>query len=172
MSAAEREFRVGDHSYRAGLISTFDQLHVATEWRETLMSLSFMKRDRPPEMTDRTYSDSVAVVVAGGLQRVDPASRERITLLLMSAVKRKGDGATGWFPLVVGGQQAFQDVRLPQLIPILYNVIDHNGLLDFFSVGPSDSRDGPEASSGPDSPTEKTGSSHPSSRGAVGSRAS
>ena len=127
---------MGDHSYRAGLISTFDQLHVATEWRETLMSLSFMKRDRPPEMTDRTYSDSVAVVVAGGLQRVDPASRERITLLLMSAVRRKGDGATGWFPLVVGGQQAFQDVRLPQLIPILYNVIDHNGLLDFFSVGP------------------------------------
>jgi hypothetical protein len=159
----ERQFEVDGRTYRAGRISTFDQMHVASEWREVLMGLSLVKKNRPPDLSDELYRDGINVVFTGGLARVDPASRENIAKLLLSRVKVQGRGGAegiGWFSvLAADGSFAYDDIRLSQEVMILCNVVDHNGLLDFFPVGPSTSS-GPkiEEETGPRSQTARTGS--------------
>lgn len=159
----EREFKVDDQTYRASRISVFDQLNVASQWREALMGLAMAKKNRPPEMGDAAFRETVAIVLTGALARVETSRREEVTQLLVSAVKRKGKGGktgVGWFSVAApGGAAAFDDVQLPQLVSILYEVLDHNGLLDFFSVGPSASEEKPteEETDGRDSPEGRTG---------------
>jgi len=148
----EREFSVDGQTYRAGRISTFDQLNVASQWREALMGLAMAKKNRPAGMADEAYRETVAIVLTGALARVETRQREEVTQLLASVVRRKGQGGktgAGWFQVVApGGAMAFDDLRFPQLVSILYEVLDHNGLLDFFSVGPSASEEGPETETG------------------------
>ena len=66
MSAmAELEFKVDGHTYRAGKLSTFDQLHVASQWRDALLGLALAKKNRPKEVTDAGFRDMMGVVFTG-----------------------------------------------------------------------------------------------------------
>ena len=160
VAVTELEFKVDGHTYRAGRISTFDQMHVAAQWRETLMALAFAKKNRTEKVTDEIYRETVTVIMAGGLGHITAQSREEITRLALSVVTRQQKGTgVGWAQITTSdGTIVFDDIRLPQLISILYNVFDHNGLVDFFSVGLS-SLGGPkeEEKSGPPSPRVKIG---------------
>jgi hypothetical protein len=138
---ADQETKIDGHTYSVGRISTFDQLHVASLWREALMGLALAKKNRPPTMTDEAFAETKLIVLTGSLGRVDWRAREDVARLLMSVVKRKGAGGktgTGWFSVMTPeGVPAYADIQLPQLVQIQYAVLDKNGLLDFFSVGPS-----------------------------------
>jgi hypothetical protein len=142
----ERVFKLGAHEYRAGRLDAFQQLHVASEWRDVALGLAFAKKNRLPEVTDEQFRQAVLVVVTGGLGRVTAQSRDEVTHLLLSVVTRQQKGATGvgWARVTnAAGGMMFSDVELSQLVPILYEVLDHNGIVDFFSGGLSDS--GPTA---------------------------
>ena len=145
--SAELEFPLDGHVYRAGRLSTFDQLHVASQWRDALLGLALAKKNRPPEVTDAGFREAMGIVLTGALGRLSDDSRERVSRMLLSVVTRKQSGAQGigWAPLVNGdGGLMFQDVQLLQLPPIFYSVLDHNGILDFFSGVPSTSGEAQE----------------------------
>lgn len=145
--APERVFETGGHAYRAGRLSTFQQFSVASQWREALVGLSMLKRERPPELDDAGFQEAVRLIFTGGTATMPDARREGVTNLLLSVVSRqqKGHGG-GWAKMLTpDGRLMFDDLDLPSLIHVLYEVLDHNRILDFFSAGPSPSsgpRDG------------------------------
>lgn len=148
MSAQEHEFPLDGHVYRAGRISTMDQLKVASQWRDVMLGLALAKKDRPPSVKDDEFRGAVNVVVAGGLGRYTDQCREEVTRILLSVVMRQQKGAegVGWAPISApDGSMMFQDIGLKQWIPMFYAVADHNGILDFFSDGLSKSAGGPKA---------------------------
>lgn len=158
--SAEFEFPVDGHAYRAGRLSAFDQLHVASLWRDVLLGLALAKKERPRGMSDASFREAMGIVVTGGLGRLTNQTREEVSRLLFSVVTRRAKGVgVGWPPVAApDGTLMHQDIQLPQMIPIFYAVLDHNGLLDFFSGGPS-RQDGPRETEidGPTSLTERAG---------------
>ncbi len=154
--SAELEFKVDGHTYRARRISAFDQMHVASEWRDVLMGLSLAKKNRDAKVTDEQFREATNIIVTGGLGRVAAQSREGITRLALGVVKRQERG--GWADVATAdGTVMFDDIRLPQIVSILYAVLDHNGLVDFFFAGPSASPGPKTGGSGRPSPEERTG---------------
>lgn len=149
MSRLEHEFTLDGHTYRAGRISTMDQLKVASQWRDVMLGLALAKKDRPPAVTDEEFRGAMNVVVSGGLGRYADQCREEVTRILLSVVSRqqKGpDNGIGWAPISApDGSMMFEDIGLRQWIPMFYKVADHNGILDFFSDGLSKSAGGPKA---------------------------
>jgi len=142
----EREFVVDGHRYRAGRLDAFQQLDVASQWRDALLGLAFAKKNRQSEISDESYRDAVFVITTGALGHVTKQSRDEITRLGLSVVQRQQkEAGRGWSPVLApGGGMMFQDMELPQIVQILYEVFDHNRIVDFFSGGPSDSQ-GPKA---------------------------
>lgn len=151
----ELEFTVGGHTYRATRISVFEQMNLAAEFRDVIVGLAMLKRDRPKEMNDASYTQAVEFIMTarGG---ISPAVREGVMHRCFAAVTRKS--GVGWQGIQTpDGTLVFDDIRLPESVAIMYAVFDHNKLLDFFSVGPLAS-DGPEKEeAGPHSRMAKTG---------------
>ncbi len=147
---------VGGEKYRVGRLSTFDQFNLASDFRDPLSGLAFLRRDRPKDVTDAQYAKAVEFLITGGAAFSAPAQRQRIINLCLSAVKRKS--GVGWTPVInaEGGVQ-FKDVDLAGMIALMYRVFEHNGLLDFFSEGPFGSGGPTAEETGRDSLAEKTG---------------
>ena len=143
--STEIEFKVGDHTYRAGRLSTFDQMNLAADFRDCLSGLAYLKKGRPAKVTDEQYAKTVEFIVTGGMSGLAAERRQRVINLCLSKVKRRAAGkGIGWSDVVSAeGDLMFQDVGLGPLIAIMYRVFEHNGLLDFFLEGPSAS-DGPK----------------------------
>ena len=161
MPSTEFEFDLDGHKYRAGRLSVFDQLHVASQWRDTLLGLALAKKERPADITDAGFREAMGIVLTGGLGRVTPQSREDISKMLLSVVTRQHKGAegVGWAPVAASdGGMMFQDIQLLQLPLMFYTVLDHNGILDFFSGAPSTQGGARETkATGPRSLTERAG---------------
>lgn len=153
---AEVQVEIGGQSYRVGRLSTFDQFNLASDFRDALSGLAFLRRDRPKDVDDAAYAKTVEYIVTGGAAFLNPERRQRVVDLCLKVVKRKS--GVGWTPVTndAGGMQ-FKDLDLAAMVALLYRVVEHNGLLDFFSEGPPSSG-GPRADeSGPGSQPEKTG---------------
>lgn len=157
MIETEREFKAGAHQYRAGRIDTFEQMNMASEFREALMGLALLKKERTQEISEQDYAKAIEFVVTGGAGRVAPEVRERVMRRCFRVVTRRE--TNGWAPVMNADGGLQTSLSLSDSVVIMYNVFDHNGLLDFFSVGPS-TMDGPqeETSSRRPSRTARTGS--------------
>jgi hypothetical protein len=155
----EVEFELDGHAYRAGRLSTFDQLRIAGMWRDALLGLAFAKKERPKEVTDAGFREAINLIMVGGLGKLTRQSQDEITHLALSTVTRQQAGNVGWAPVVApGGAMMFQDIGLPQLVVIMYRVFDHNGILDFFSGGLSISEgEPPKKEAGSPSPMARVG---------------
>jgi hypothetical protein len=129
------------HAYRIGRLSTFAQLDVASRWNGVCMVMAYARDNCPPGTTESTLRKGINIATAGALGQVDAAAREDISRLLLSVVQREDESTKRWSPITAAsGQLMFEaDTQLAQLPWLFYNVIEHNGILDFFSVSPSTS---------------------------------
>jgi hypothetical protein len=155
----ELEFTVNSHKYRATRLSVFQQFNLAADFRDVLVGLAVLKKDRPKELDEKAFTKAIEFIVTGGSKALSPEIRERTMHLCLSVIARQvASPGVGWTAIqTADGVLTHQDIQLPEMIAIMYHVIDHNGLLDFFFEGPSTS-DGPETEkSGPHSLTAKTG---------------
>lgn len=154
----EVEFKVGVHSYLARRLSVFEQFHLASEFRDALIGLAVLKKDRPADLDDRSFIKAIEYILTGGSKNLTPEMRERVMHRCLSVVKRKIENpGVGWTDIqLADGTLMYQDIHLPEMIAIMYQVIDHNGLLDFFFEGPSSLAD-QEEKTGPHSKMVKTG---------------
>ena len=142
------EFELRNVQYRIGRLTTFQQLHVSRKISPllpplvpTVMALESSK------LTEQQVA-SLLEPVAGRLAEMSDEHAEYVVATAMSVVRRK----TGehWAPVWLSGQLMFDDLQLPQVIQIVYNVIqDQLGpFINGFLQTSGDDQEGPEASNG------------------------
>jgi hypothetical protein len=147
----ELEVPIGKHKYRVSRMSTFDQFDIAADFRDILIGLSFIKRDRPPDMSDADFDNAVQFIMASRAS-LSNETRARVTSTCLQHVVRSGGGSVGWVPILAASKTLqFDDIDLPTIIKLMYAVFEHNKLIDFFSASPSSSGQ----------TTEKTGQASP-----------
>jgi hypothetical protein len=131
----EKEVPIGAHKYRINRLPAFTQMNVATEYRDILVALAMLKRDRPKNMTDQEYDDAIKLII---MSRAGMTAERRTAVVsecLAHVVRHSGQG---WSPiLAVPGMFQFADIGLDEISKLLHETFEHNKLLDFFSVGPS-----------------------------------
>lgn len=131
-------FRYGDNTYRAGRLSTFDQLELATTCREAFFSLSIMAKqieEKGLKLSESEFSKALC----GFLGNLPRDTRDDAVKMCLTVVYRgRGKNNTHWDPLYSSGQLMFTDLDLEELLKITYEVVKHNGLIRFFSVSPVD----------------------------------
>jgi len=154
----ELEFKVGEYTYAVRRLSVFEQMHVASDFRDGLMGLAMLKKEKPPELSGPAFAKAIEFLFTGGSQHIAPEVRERVMRTCLSSVQRQATSpGVGWAAVQnAAGTLMFDDISLPDLIAIVYQVFEHNRLLDFFSEGPSN-LGGQTANPGQPSPTPKTG---------------
>jgi hypothetical protein len=131
----ETEVTIGSHKYRAGRMSVFEQLDVAADLRDILIGLSLIKTDRPKEMTDKEHDRAVQFIMASR-GNMSPEVRHRVMNLCLSKVVR--NSGVGWTPILSANDTLqFDDIELPAFITLVYAVLEHNRLIDFFGESPS-----------------------------------
>lgn len=155
MNPLERHFSIGGHEYRADRMTVFTQMHLASEFRDGLMGLALLKKNRPSKMSDKDFQEVICFTITGGGKFVSPEVLDRVMLRSLAVVFRKEINDM-WAPVCPNGQMMFSDIELPDMVVMMYEVFDHNGLLDFFSVSPSTSA-GQKPKSGQRSHTERIG---------------
>lgn len=127
-----KEFNVGEFTYRAVKLDVFKQWHVARRLAPLFKGISGSLnsvKENPLEAIG-PFCDALA-----GLSDTDS---DYIMKSCLRVVQRKQDHGTGWANVsTADGQLMFKDIQLPQLLEIMYHVIDLN-LFGFLAVLPSD----------------------------------
>lgn len=133
----ELDLPIGDHHYRLTRMSAFDQMTVASEYRDILIGLNMLRAERPKDMTDKDYDQATMFMIMsrGGVSEV---TRHRIANICFSKVTRRS--GAGYVPILPAQNQfQFADIGLPEMAKLLYATFELNKLLDFFGESPSDS---------------------------------
>lgn len=152
----ERLVPISGYSYQISRMSVFDQMSLATELRDIIIGLAMMRKSREPKMTDELYHMGTRFIIMSPA-RMAREERQAAYNLCLGVVKRR-DGAVGWMPVLASqGQMQFQDIGLPEITRLIYEVIDHHRLLDFFYVSPSTSDGQTTEGNGSGLDGEKTG---------------
>jgi hypothetical protein len=133
----DAEVRIGSKVYSVGRMSAFEQMHLIADCSTILSGLALLKRDRPKEMSDKDFANTIRVIVAS-TGRLTPETRERVWSTCLRRVSRKETG--GWLPVMASAESMqFIDVGPNEITVLVYAVFEHNKLLDFFSESLSDS---------------------------------
>lgn len=148
-------FKVGDHTYTCNRISVFDQMHLASEFRNALLGIAQLKKARPASMSQETFEKGVQFLVTGGGALVAPEVLDRVMGRCLRTVQRQVPGGQWSSVIGVDGVLMHEDISLSQMIVLMYHVFEHNGLLDFFSDSPFNLGGQEEKGSGRRSRTEK-----------------
>lgn len=131
----ETEVTIGEHKYRANRMSVFEQMDIASDYRDILIGLAFVKKDRPKDMTDDEYKKAVQFIMTSR-GSMTPEARRRVMNTCLSKVIRQSGGS--WAPVLSADSTLqFDDIELPAFITLVYTVMEHNKLIDFFSESPS-----------------------------------
>jgi tail assembly chaperone len=153
----ETELMIGSNRYRVSRMSVFEQFDVAADYRDILIGLSFVKRDRPPDMNQSDYDSAVQFIMSSRAS-LTPEIRTRVINTCLKYVARSGGGAVGWAPVLAASQTLqFDDIDMPTIIKLMYAVFEHNKLIDFFSASPSSSGEQTTEKTGQPSPEAKVG---------------
>lgn len=151
----EHETTIGGHKYRISRVSAFDQMALASDYRDILVGLAMIRRDRPKDMSNADYEQGVQYIMTARVG-MSPEIRERVMNTCFAAILRHS--GVGWQPVLSGpGVLQFADIGLPEMVKLMYAFFEHNKLIDFFSESPSDSGGQTTANAGRPFPTEKTG---------------
>lgn len=132
----ENEFQVGKHTYRAKRLSAKDQFHVARKMSYTLFQLGGDKTEKfvpSPKNFAR-----VICVTTGGLAQSDLDS---VLDVCLGVVSRQVSGDRGWAPIQTKGVMMFEDISMPEMLELVWHVIDAHRLVDFLAADPSDSKE-------------------------------
>lgn len=147
--AADTIAEVGGNTYRIAKLPVRQQLSVARRLSEVLTLLALRDGGDP----DMPY---FGPAFCGLTAHIPQADIDAVLDICLRAVTRK-QGAQ-FAPVMAGnGAMMFADIELPDMLQLLWRVIHHNRLPDFFAMPPSDlPAPGAAGSSSPDSPETKT----------------
>lgn len=131
----DKEFKVGDHAYRAQRMSALDQYDVARKWSPLLVWLSAGSQELDPESFARGFC-----AVSTAIPKEDS---DMVMGVCLSTVSRQMTGGAGFAPVRgPDGQLRFNDIELTDMLQIVFHVLQHNKLISFFTVPPATSRPG------------------------------
>lgn len=135
LSLLETETTIGDNKYRIQRLSLFQQMQVATDFRNIITGLAMMKKSRPtdPEkMSDEDFMGAARLII---MSSMPPEARARSTNLCFRKIARQS--GQGWAPILSSDSvMQFEDIDPVVATQLLYASFEHNRLLDFFSASP------------------------------------
>lgn len=159
------EFKVGQHTYLAGRMSARDSFNVARKLAGSLIFMASLKKD------ESLTPEQMALAFCTSSGNISDQDMDFAIGACMSVVRRRIEGDQGWAPMWRDGQLAYQDLSMPEMVQVVWTVVEAAGLVDFFSVAASTSgAAGNEGRNGSASQTEKTTSSGQSMPGTAATR--
>jgi hypothetical protein len=136
------EFEVAKVHYRGRRLDAFEQLAIATKFGVVLSRMAMLKKEgKRKELSAFTRA---ITLLTGELNNDD---REYVFNRAMSSVQRRQQDGQSYAPVMVNGIVAYNDIDLPQMIEILWYVLEGNKLIDFFDLPPSTSEGGEDQTS-------------------------
>ncbi len=125
------EFQVGAHRYQCRKLSAFEAFDIGRKWSYVLANLV-------------TANDLSAKTFAQGFLAFStpiPKGDSDFTLnVCLSAVSRAVKDKKGWAPITgPNGDLRYDDIDMPTMLEIVYNVLVLNKIVDFFAIAPSTS---------------------------------
>lgn len=165
MIDSNTRFQVSGHNYRCGRLNAFDQNHVARKLNSILLWVAEMKKDAVKTVLPSGYAQAMCAI-SGSIPREDV---DLAYGLCLSVVARETEGGASWAPVQTNGRLMMDDINLPEMLEIIWQVLEHNRLVDFFGAPSSTSpgsKEG-ERSNESGSREEKTGSSARGQRGSA-----
>jgi len=140
MSAiAETEFEVAGEKYRSGRLSVFDQQVVASKLGGVLLLMGQSRAQPVAEPTAEAFVRAFCAL-SGDMRREDSDLVMGICLSKVTRAQGVAGNIIGWAPIrVSGGQVAFEDINLREMLLIVWNVLKQHRIPDFFAepVSPS-----------------------------------
>lgn len=125
-SIPEKEFPVDGKNYRSRRMSAFDQQAVAAKLGGVLLVMGMGKPSA--ERTAENFTKAYCATL-GDLRKTD---MDLVTGLCLTGVTRQ-QGETGWSAIrTPDGQMAFEDINLPEMLIIVWEVLTQHRIPDFF----------------------------------------
>lgn len=129
--------KVGEHSYQVGKLGAMDQLLVGRRLSNVLAVLAHTRREDKAAL-----SDTSAMARAMCMLSADMPTNEvnEAVFVSLACVKRKV--GTEYAQVVNNNQLMYQDLKLEELLALVWLVVRDNGIMDFFSVPRSELKGG------------------------------
>jgi hypothetical protein len=137
--AASETFTVDGHEYQSTRMSAFDQHAVASKLGGILLLMfDNMKKDK--SMGADQFSRAFAVL-SGDMRK---SEMDLVFDLCLSGVTRSVEGGQGWAKVMTDqpGVMAYSDIDMPQMLEIMWKVLQQHRIPDFFAAPPSSSKPG------------------------------
>jgi len=123
---------VGGSKYLVGKLDAFKQLHVARRLAPVLTgmkeAIQAMEGGQGVMAAVEPFSRCIAAI--------SDADAEYIIHKCLGVVQREQPGGTGWANVMSSGGIMFKDIELPQMLELVWHVLEKN-LLSFFPELPS-----------------------------------
>lgn len=147
------EKTIGKHRYSIQRMDVFEQMNVAADMRDIIIGLAMLKEehanlikkaaeekpDAKPKtkpLSNEEYQRAQVQVLStrGGLTK-----ETRLQVMCSCLTKVTRHDTVGWAPILAApGQMQYADIDLTQMYTLVLLVLEHNRLIDFFAVSPSD----------------------------------
>lgn len=143
------EFVVGDHAYRGNKLSAKKQFHVLRRISPLLVGLvdsgalaavrkevAKGKEARPEALLGGLTDKDLGAMLKGVLDNLASLPEADVDYVIDTclAVTERRQASGGWAGVMTGEQLQFQDLDLPALLKIVWEVLQHN-LSGFFAGG-------------------------------------
>lgn len=138
-----REFEIGGRQYRVGMLNAFKQLHIVRRLTPCLGKLAplfssgvSVKKNAEGAITDIEGDFSqILGPLTDAVSTLQDDDLDYIVNACLEVTERRQTGG-GWARVRTGSATMFDDLTLPALLQIVYNVCVES-LADFFKDGPT-----------------------------------
>jgi hypothetical protein len=123
------EFQIHGATYQARMLPAMEQFHLGRKLAHALSFLAVQKdKSKLKESFPRAFT-----ALSG---HVSDEDMDTVRKMCFGVVSRRQP--TGWVPIAPNGVLMFSDIdNMPAMLTIIFNVLETNGLFDFFAESPS-----------------------------------
>jgi|WetSurMetagenome_2_1015567.scaffolds.fasta_scaffold00191_7 hypothetical protein len=123
------DFQINGETYQARKLSAMDQFHLGRKLAHVLSFLAAQDdKTKLAEAFPRAFT-----ALSGHISKED---MDEVTRTCWGAVSRRQP--SGWAPVAPNGVLMFADIDdLKSMLTVMWNVLQTNGLIDFFAESPS-----------------------------------
>jgi len=125
MALAEREFKIGPHTYRVSKHNVFGQFDLARKLGPVI-GLMTLQEDKAEQ---RKHFPQGFSILMGQFPKGDVDFV--LDSCLSNVVRKQGEG--GWVPVRVGGELAFVDINMQDMLIMVWEALEVNNLFGFFT---------------------------------------
>jgi hypothetical protein len=124
MTEEVHTFRLNDIDYRVDRLSVFKQLKIVSKLTPIL---AFLTQQKDKEVVKDKFPEFFAAFSSN----IKEDDVDEIIHLCLPSIKRRFSNK--WMPLIHNNELAFSDINLKDMLKMIYEVLEANQLLDFFS---------------------------------------